>query len=62
MNANNITVIMYKIIGGVKQIEFKLHAMTDSHAVLVAQSFYNKCGLIGRYYVEVETGYKFSIS
>jgi hypothetical protein len=55
-------ILMFKIIGGVKQSQIELKAISDNHAVTVAQDFYNKSGLIGRYYCETSTGKIFSIN
>jgi len=53
---------IFKIIGGIKQVQFELTAMTDDHAVSVAYDFYQKMGLIGRYYCETSTGKTFIVS
>lgn len=45
----------------VKLYNFKYQAMSDSHAVIVANDAYERLGLIGRYYVETSTGYCFQI-
>lgn len=58
----NIRILVYKIIGGRKAIQFELSALSDSHARIVALDFYNKNGLIGRYYFETSTGISFSIT
>jgi hypothetical protein len=53
---------MFKISGGIKQVEFELKAMSDQHAIIVANDFYNRNGLIGRYYCETSNGKTFSVS
>ncbi len=53
--------IMYKIIDGKKAINYTLNAISELHAQTVAEDFYNKNGLIGRYYCETETGKTFII-
>ena len=50
------------MIGGVKTFNIKLSAISESHAQIVAQDFYDKNGLIGRFYVETSTGFQFSIN
>ena len=57
-----LTFIMFKISGGVKVQQFTLKAISLNHAKTVAQETHNKCGLIGRYYCELETGENFQIS
>lgn len=54
--------VMFKIIGGVKQVEFELKAISDHHAILVANDFHYRNGLIGRYYCETSNGKTFSVS
>lgn len=56
-----ITIEMFKISGGIRILEFDLEAISNKHAVVVAQDFYNRLGLIGRYYCETSTGFTFSI-
>jgi hypothetical protein len=58
----SISFVMYKIMGGIKQHQFKLTALSDSHAITVANDFYNRNGLIGRYYCELSNGQSFSVS
>lgn len=57
----SVSFVMFKISGGIKQ-EFELKAMSDHHAILVANDFYNRNGLIGRYYCETSNGKTFSVS
>ena len=57
-----LDVIMYKIIGGVKALEFKLKAMSDTHAITVCNDTHEKLGLIGRFYCETSTGVSFQVS
>ena len=54
--------VMFKIIGGIKQVEFELEAMSDHHAISVANDFHYRNGLIGRYYCETSNGKTFSVS
>lgn len=58
----DLTLVMYKISGGTKQIEFELKAMSDLHAIVVANESHKRLGLIGRYYCETSTGKTFSVS
>lgn len=58
---SRVTFKMFKIIGGVKAIDFELTAISEQNAKEVAYDFYNKNGLIGRYYCETSTGFNFSI-
>lgn len=53
---------MFKIVGGKKEHQFELNAISDQHAVSVAHDFHYKNGLIGRYYCETSTGKTFSVS
>jgi|LakMenE18May11ns_1017448.scaffolds.fasta_scaffold9130589_1 hypothetical protein len=53
--------IMYKIIGGRKEMQFELQALSLKHAKAVAESAYILMGLIGRYYCEMENGETFQI-
>ena len=62
MNAYQIQFVMFKICGGVKVCEFNLTAISENHAVVVATDFYNRCGLIGRYYCELSNGKTFSVN
>lgn len=55
------TIVIFKIFGGIKQTIAILSAMSDQHAVNVAQDFYNRNGLIGRHYCETSSGKTFSI-
>jgi hypothetical protein len=57
-----VSLIMFKIIGGVKQIQFELESISDIHAVCVANDFHHRNGLIGRYYCETSNGKAFSVS
>ena len=60
--SNHITFVMFKIVGGIKQIEFELKAISDHHAISVANDFHNRQGFIGRYYCETSNGTTFSVS
>ena len=60
--SGSVSFVMFKISGGIKQVEFELKAMSDHHAILVANDFYNRNGLIGRYYCETSNGKTFSVS
>lgn len=53
--------IMFKILGGRKDHQFSLTAISDKHAEVVADQFKEKCGLIGRYYCETESGNCFQV-
>lgn len=57
-----VTLSIFKIIGGIKQVQFELTAMTDEHAVSVAYDCYERNGLIGRYYCETSSGKTFIVS
>jgi hypothetical protein len=57
-----LQIVMFKIIAGKKDHEFKLTAISNAHAILVASDFHNKNGLIGRYYCETSTGFAFRVS
>ena len=57
-----VSLIIFKIIGGVKQIQFELESISDLHAVSVANDFHHRNGLIGRYYCETSNGKSFSVS
>ncbi len=59
---NTVTFVMYKIAGGVKFVEYKLEAISDHHAIVVATDFHNRLGLLGRYYCETSNGKAFSVS
>jgi hypothetical protein len=52
---------MFKIIGGRRCYELKFIAMSNAHAITVAQDLYDKLGLIGRHYVELNTGFSFTL-
>lgn len=52
---------MYKIIGGRKEQRFEFEAMSDKHAIIVAEQFKEKNGLIGRYYCETSSAFCFSV-
>ena len=58
----SVSLIMFKIIGGRREYDFQLTAMSDQHAIIVAYDFYNRLGLFGRYYCETSTGKAFSVS
>ena len=60
--SNLVFIVMFKISGGKKDLEFLFAAMSDAHAVVVANDFYEMYGLIGRYYCETSTGKSFSVS
>ncbi len=60
--SGSIYFLMFKIIGGVKQVEFELKAISDHHAITVANDFHYRQGLIGRYYCETSNGKTFSVS
>ncbi len=60
--SGSISFLMFKIIGGVKQVEFELKAISDHHAITVANDFHYRQGLIGRYYCETSNGKTFSVS
>jgi hypothetical protein len=53
--------VMFKIIGGRRCYELKFIAMSNAHAITVAQDLYDKLGLIGRHYVELNTGFSFTL-
>jgi hypothetical protein len=61
-NEEKITFTMFKVMGDVKYFNFKLSAISEQHAIIVAEDFYNRCGLIGRYYIELSNGKTFSIN
>ena len=60
--SGSFSLIMFKIIGGLKQVEFELKAISDHHAISVANDFHYRQGLIGRYYCETSNGKTFSVS
>jgi hypothetical protein len=60
--SGSVSLIMFKIIGGLKQVEFELKAISDHHAISVANDFHYRQGLIGRYYCETSNGKTFSVS
>ncbi len=60
--SNTTTFIMFKIINNKKVDEFKIEAISEHHAITVAEQFYKKNGLIGRYYCETENGNFFQIN
>lgn len=55
-------IILYKIIAGVKTNFFEMTCLSDKNAIIVVESFYERCGLIGRFYCETESGFTFSIN
>ena len=61
-NNYSVSFVMFKISGGIRQVEFELKAMSDLHAITVAENFHRINGLIGRYYCETSSGKKFSVS
>lgn len=58
----SVSFLMFKISGGIKQVEFELKAISDHHAISVANDFHYRSGLIGRYYCETSSGKTFSVS
>ena len=60
--SGSVSFVMFKIVGGIKQVEFDLKAISDHHAISVANDFHNRTGLIGRYYCETSNGKTFSVS
>jgi len=58
----SVSFVMFKISGGIKQVEFELEAISDHHAISVANDFHYRNGLIGRYYCETSNGNTFSVS
>jgi hypothetical protein len=60
--SGSVSFVMFKISGGIKQIEFELKAISDHHAILIANDFHCRNGLIGRYYCETSNGKTFSVS
>ena len=62
MSKENITFVMFKILGNKKDHEFKLEAISENHAIVLAEDLHTKLGLIGRYYCETSTGYTFQIN
>jgi len=60
--SGSVSLVMFKISGGIKQVEFELKAISDHHAISVANDFHYRNGLIGRYYCETSSGKTFSVS
>jgi hypothetical protein len=60
--SGSVSFVMFKISGGIKQVEFELNAISDHHAISVANDFHYRNGLIGRYYCETSNGKTFSVS
>ena len=60
--SGSVSLVMFKIIGGTKQVEFELKAISDHHSISVANDFHYRNGLIGRYYCETSNGKTFSVS
>ena len=60
--SGSVSFVMFKISGGIKQVEFELKAISGHHAISVANDFHYRNGLIGRYYCETSTGKTFSVS
>ena len=60
--SGSVSFVMFKILGGIKQVEFELKAISDHHAISVANDFHYRNGLIGRYYCETSNGKTFSVS
>ena len=58
----DITFVMFKIIGGKRVHIFELTAISDIHAITVANDLYSKLGLIGRYYCETSNGFTFDVN
>ena len=61
-NVECITFTLLKIIGGVRVAHYHLYAISDAHCITVANDFYERLGLIGRYYCETSTGKTFSVN
>jgi hypothetical protein len=61
-NNKKLTFVMYKVMGGIKYFNWQLSAISEQHAIVVAEDFYKRCGLIGRYYIELSNGKAFSIN
>jgi len=60
--SGSVSFLMFKIVGGIKQVEFELKTISDHHAISVANDFHYRNGLIGRYYCETSNGNTFSVS
>lgn len=60
--SGSVSFVMFKISGGIKQVEFELKAISDHHAISVANDFHYRNGLMGRYYCETSNGKTFSVS
>ncbi len=60
--SGSVSFVMFKISGGIKQVEFEIKAISDHHAISVANDFHYRNGLIGRYYCETSNGKTFSVS
>lgn len=60
--SGSVSFVMFKISGGIKQVEFELKAISDHHSISVANDFHYRNGLIGRYYCETSSGKTFSVS
>lgn len=45
--SGSVSFVMFKVIGGIKQVEFELKAMSDHHAISVANDFHYRNGLSG---------------
>ena len=58
----SVAFIMFKVLGGKKDHEFRLESISEHHAITVAENFYRANGLIGRYYCETESGKVFQIN
>lgn len=59
---DNITFVMFKVVNNKKLHEVTLQAISEHHAITVAQDFHRKSGLIGRYYCETENGKTFQVN
>jgi len=54
-------VLIFKVRNGQKAEYFELNAISDNHAIVVAEQFKERNGLIGRYYCETSNGFCFSV-
>ena len=60
--SGSVSFVMFKISGGIKQVEFELKAISDQHSISLANDFHYRNGLIGRYYCETSSGKTFCVS
>ena len=58
----NMKTRIFKFINNEKILFTEYEAMSDEHALTIAEQLYDKHGLIGRYYGETESGYLFYIN